>query len=888
MLIGARLPVGVPYIRVRRRSILGYSLGIDLGTTFTAAAIDRTGHIEMATLGDRTSAIPSVVLIRADGPVLTGDAANRRAAMEPDRVAREFKRRFGDPTPLVLGGAPYSVSSVLARLLTAVVGAVAEREGGPADQVMLTHPANWGPYKRELFDSVPRLAEVERVAMITEPEAAAAHYAANERVADGAVIAVYDFGGGTFDATVLRKRATGFEILGTPEGVEGLGGIDFDEGVFAFVDRTLDGAVTALDFSDRQTAAALVRLRQECVLAKEALSVDTETTVPVLMPGLQTEVRLTRAELEEMMRPSIEATVSSLRRALRSARVEPEDLTAVLLVGGSSRIPLVSQMVSAALGRPTAVDTHPKHVIALGAAALAGATWLGAQATGARHHVAGAPPRPAVGPLRPAEAGRPAAPAPAARRPPTPASGDKQGVMPAAADGANAPSAFAADGERVVPAVDGGPAAWPPASDRRQAARTAPDAAGPATASAADTVRIAPPTSSRPTPADPSGRPDGRSPGRGPAAGAPPPPLAGPATGDGPARRRLPLLVGIAVVAVLAVVAGVLLIGRPTATPAAQPAQGGVATAVASIDTPVVTATIPVGEKPQAVVLSPDGRTAYVTNSGANSISLIDTSAGGTIATIPIPGGPPQFASITPDGAHLYVSVFGGDADMDETVNSVDVVDTASRAVTATIPVGKHPYASAVTPDGKRVFVPNHDSTNISVIDTASNKVTGTIAVKPNPHFVTFTKDGSKAFVANHESNVVSVLDTASDKVAAVIPVGRSPHSLSVSPDQKSVYVVNFDQNSVSVIDVATNAVTATVAVGAHPQSVVFAPDGRHAYVANNGDHTMSVIDTASRKVVSTIHVGQSPTTIAVAPDGRSAYVTNFDSNTVSVLRIVG
>ncbi|MCW2721182.1 Hsp70 family protein, partial [Pseudonocardia sp.] len=351
---------------------MGYSLGIDLGTTFTAAAIDRIGHIEMATLGDRTAAIPSVVLMRGEGAVLTGDAANRRAMMEPDRVAREFKRRLGDPTPLVLGGAPHSVASVLAQLLSSVVGKVAEREGGAAEHVMLTHPANWGPYKRELFDSVPRIAEVDRVSMITEPEAAAAHYATSERLADGALIAVYDFGGGTFDATVLRRRAAGFEILGTPEGVEGLGGIDFDEAVFAFVDRTLDGAVTALDFTDRQNAGALIRLRQECVLAKETLSADTETVIPVLMPGLQTEVRLTRAELEEMMRPPIESTVSALRRALRSARVEPEALDAVLLVGGSSRIPLVSEMVSAALGRPTAVDAHPKHVIALGAAALAG------------------------------------------------------------------------------------------------------------------------------------------------------------------------------------------------------------------------------------------------------------------------------------------------------------------------------------------------------------------------------------------------------------------------------------------------------------------------------------------------------------------------------------
>jgi molecular chaperone DnaK (HSP70) len=350
---------------------MSYNLGIDLGTTFTAAAIDRSGRVEMATLGDRSTAIPSVVLIRQDGTVLTGDAAVRRAASEPSRVAREFKRRLGDPTPLVLGGAPHSVASVLAALLTAVVSHVAEREGGPADQLTLTHPANWGPYKKELFSSVPHLADVARTTMITEPEAAAAHYATNERLDAGATVAVYDFGGGTFDATVLRKTETGFDILGTPEGVEGLGGIDFDEAVFAHVNRSVNGAISELDPAEPRHATALLRLRAECVLAKEALSADTEALIPVLLPNLQTEVRLTRAELEEMMRPSIAATVSSLRRALTSANVTPEDLTAVLLVGGSSRIPLVSQMVSAELGRPTAIDTHPKHSIALGAAFLA-------------------------------------------------------------------------------------------------------------------------------------------------------------------------------------------------------------------------------------------------------------------------------------------------------------------------------------------------------------------------------------------------------------------------------------------------------------------------------------------------------------------------------------
>lgn len=366
---------------------MGYSLGVDLGTTFTAAAVERDGRVEMATLGDRAAAVPSVVLLRADGSVLTGDAADRRAASEPDRVARECKRRLGDPMPVILGGAPQPVQELMAMQLRDVVGTVVAREGGPPETVTLTHPANWGPYKRELFGQIPHRAGLERVRMLTEPEAAAAHYASTERVPDGAAVAVYDLGGGTFDATVLRVSGDGFQILGTPEGIEGLGGIDFDEAVFAHVDRVLDGVVSASDPADVRATSAAIRLRQECVLAKEALSADTETTIPVLLPTVQTEVRLTRGELEDMIRPSVAATVDSMRRALRSAGVTPAELHTVLLVGGSSRIPAVARTVSAELGRPTSVDAHPKHAIALGAAAAAG------RATAARAGVV-----PAVGP----------------------------------------------------------------------------------------------------------------------------------------------------------------------------------------------------------------------------------------------------------------------------------------------------------------------------------------------------------------------------------------------------------------------------------------------------------------------------------------------------------
>ncbi len=350
---------------------MSYCLGIDLGTTYLAAAIARDGRVEMVPLGNRAMSIPSVVCLREDATVLVGEAAERRAAIEPARVAREFKRRVGDTTPIIVGGAPYSAEALMAKLLRHAVDEVAELEGGPPERVAVTHPANWGPYKKDLLHQAVRIADVENVTYLSEPEAAAAYYASHERVELGAVVAVYDLGGGTFDATVLRKAADGFEILGRPEGIERLGGIDFDEAVFQHVRAVAGDAVSQLDPADPNAVSAVARLRQGCVDAKEALSGDTDAVVSVTLPGMHTEVRITRVEFEAMVAPRLVETIDAMRRALRSAAVEGSHLSSVLLVGGSSRMPLVAHLVSADLDRPVSVDAHPKHAVALGAALVA-------------------------------------------------------------------------------------------------------------------------------------------------------------------------------------------------------------------------------------------------------------------------------------------------------------------------------------------------------------------------------------------------------------------------------------------------------------------------------------------------------------------------------------
>ena len=359
-----------------RVSVLPYLLSVDLGTTFSAAAISENGRVEIIPLGSQTSTIPSVVALRDDGTVLTGEAAERRGVTEPTRVAREFKRRLGDPTPLVIGGTPYGAETLMAHLLRGIVGTVSEQQASPPGKVVLSHPANYGPYKLDLLEQVGHLADLASVEFITEPQAAAVHYSGLERVDAGDTVAVYDLGGGTFDAALVRRTETGFELLGTPDGMERFGGIDLDEAVFEHVRRSLGRALEGLDPTDPAVTSALVRLRKDCRAAKEGLSADTDAAIPVMLPSLHTEVRLTRSEFEDMIRPRLRETMTTLARVVHSAGLEFSNLSRVLLVGGSSRIPLVSEMVRETTGRPVGLGAHPKHAIALGAAAAgeAGAT----------------------------------------------------------------------------------------------------------------------------------------------------------------------------------------------------------------------------------------------------------------------------------------------------------------------------------------------------------------------------------------------------------------------------------------------------------------------------------------------------------------------------------
>ena len=313
--------------------------------------------------------------------------------------------------------------------------------------------------------------------------------------------------------------------------------------------------------------------------------------------------------------------------------------------------------------------------------------------------------------------------------------------------------------------------------------------------------------------------------------------------------------------------------GPPVALPAIAPSM-----AIPTFDGDPV----PIGEKAGFVAISPDGRLAYVARRQAGVVTVVDLTVNKVLADVPIPAGPPQFIDFSADGSRAYVSIYNADL----TINAVAVLDTRTTKLIDTVAVDTKPYALAVTPDQKFVYVPSHDAEVIDIIDTADNTVIKSIPVAKNPHWVTFDADGTFAYIANHDSNLVTRMNTATEE-QTTIPVGTSPHSLKVSPDGRQLAVVCFDSNDVYFIDIATWTVLGTVPVGRNPQDLTYAPDGRYLYTANVDSDTVSVIDTESRTVTANIPT-DSPTSVAVLPNGRKAYVTNLDTGTLTILNVGG
>ncbi len=384
-----------------------------------------------------------------------------------------------------------------------------------------------------------------------------------------------------------------------------------------------------------------------------------------------------------------------------------------------------------------------------------------------------------------------------------------------------------------------------------------------------------------------------------------PPPGAVPAVPGGPARRRRRgrgggwLVAALALLLVAGAAAGVTLgltrghtsaaavaSGTPTAP---GPATASAAASTAAAALPTVAGTIPVGHTPSYIQVAPNGKFAYAANPGANAITVLSTATNKVSKTIPIPQGPPQSVSFSPDSKTAYVSVYTTNG----AVHLIAFVDAATGTVTGTVPADNvSPGPSTTSPDGRFLYVPNHNTALtgahenvVDVIDTASRKLIDHIAVPANPHWVAYSRDG-RIYTTDHMSAEVTVVNAATNSIITEIRVGETPHSEALSPNGRRLAVTSFDGNAVFLINTATDQMIMQIPVGRNPADIAYSRDGHFLYTVNNEDNTVTVIDTAGYRVVGTVKTGKAPTSISILPNGRQAYVTNENDGTVEILNL--
>ncbi|MGI5241364.1 Hsp70 family protein [Dactylosporangium sp. CA-139066] len=383
-------------------------LGIDFGTSNTVAMV-RTADARMRPLlFDGSPLLPSALYFNTDGKVLVGRDAERNARLDPARFEPNPKRRIDDGE-VFIGEHPMPVPRLFAHVLAQVNQEARRQLGAAPEEVRLTHPARWGERRRSLLVEATRISGLvpsnQTPRLIAEPVGAASYFTAvlGSAVPVGRSLAIYDLGGGTFDATVVRRTQSGFEVL-AEDGLADVGGLDFDHAIIEHLGKTYSEShpekwaslANPTDASDRR----LRRMLYEDVRgAKEMLSRTASTDIHI--PSMEIDAHLTREELETLVRPYLERTVACLRRAIESARLQPKDMVGIFLVGGSSRIPLAAHLIHTELGvAPTTLE-QPETVVVEGALCI-GAAAAPVRTSGTPRQVT-APPRPAPQPPRPVQ-----------------------------------------------------------------------------------------------------------------------------------------------------------------------------------------------------------------------------------------------------------------------------------------------------------------------------------------------------------------------------------------------------------------------------------------------------------------------------------------------------
>ena len=353
-------------------------IGIDLGTSNSAAAVVMGGKptiipaAEGATVGGK--AFPSVVAFTKDGDLLVGEPARRQAVTNPDNTIVAAKRKMGTDYVFKIQNKEYKPQQISSFILQKIKKDSEAFIGEPVQKAVITVPAYFDDNQRQATKDAGTIAGLDVVRIINEPTAASLAYGLDKTKEDMKIL-VFDFGGGTLDVTVMEMGGGVFEVMST-SGDTQLGGTDMDKVLIDYVVGEFQKK-EGIDLSRDTTA--MTRIREASEKAKIELStvMETDINLPFISHDPSSgsknlELRLTRAKLDELIRPIVERCRPSIEKALEDAKLTKSDVGKIVMVGGPTRIPLVKKFVSEIIGKDVESGVDPMEAVAMGAAIQAG------------------------------------------------------------------------------------------------------------------------------------------------------------------------------------------------------------------------------------------------------------------------------------------------------------------------------------------------------------------------------------------------------------------------------------------------------------------------------------------------------------------------------------
>lgn len=344
-------------------------IGIDLGTTYSAAAYIKGARPSIVLNGDGDHTTPSVVLFESDGSITVGNSAKERMVIEPENIVATVKDFMGTDKKFVHQGIEYTPEEVSSFILKKIVQDSEQSLGQRVDGVVVTIPAYFTDAQRKSTEDACEMAGLQLLGMINEPTAAALCYMQDQDLENSQNIMVYDLGGGTFDVSIVTIGKDSSNVVATG-GLRKLGGHFFDQKIIEYIAEYMEDE-DGIDLFDDEYVDVLQELVNKAEKCKIQLSNAPKADIILRAGAVKKKITITREQFENMIRKFYERTESCIDMALSDAGMEWKDIDKILMVGGSSRIPYIRSRLKAYSGIEPSVDVNPDEAVCFGAAIYA-------------------------------------------------------------------------------------------------------------------------------------------------------------------------------------------------------------------------------------------------------------------------------------------------------------------------------------------------------------------------------------------------------------------------------------------------------------------------------------------------------------------------------------